>query len=241
MRLKEIVVDELEEKKLKELESLLIKRLSKRNINFFNLKDFVYKSFFKLFLKYGKQYWWPSSFKGEKRIIEILIGAVLTQNTSWKQVEKSLNNLKKENLISLRLIEEIKENKEFIIELIKPSGFASVKVNTLLNLLNYYKENKKEMRNKSTSVLRKELLSLKGIGEETADSILLYAFERPVFVIDNYTKKMISKFLGFNINNYSLLRLIFELAFNFLNKKKKVKLFNEYHALIVEFGKNKFK
>ena len=241
MRLKEIVVDELEEKKLKELESLLIKRLSKRNINFFNLKDFVYKSFFKLFLKYGKQYWWPSSFKGEKRIIEILIGAVLTQNTSWKQVEKSLNNLKKENLISLRLIEEIKENKEFIIELIKPSGFASVKVNTLLNLLNYYKENKKEMRNKSTSVLRKELLSLRGIGEETADSILLYAFERPVFVIDNYTKKMISKFLGFNINNYSLLRLIFELAFNFLNKKKKVKLFNEYHALIVEFGKNKFK
>jgi len=241
MRLKEIVVDELEEKKLKELESLLIKRLSKRNINFFNLKDFVYKSFFKLFLKYGKQYWWPSSFKGEKRIIEILIGAVLTQNTSWKQVEKSLNNLKKENLISLRLIEEIKENKEFIIELIKPSGFASVKVNTLLNLLNYYKENKKEMRNKSTSVLRKELLSLRGIGEETADSILLYAFERPVFVIDNYTKKMISKFLGFNINNYSLLRLVSELAFNFLNKKKKVKLFNEYHALIVEFGKNKFK
>jgi len=240
MKLKEVVVDELEKEKIKELNNWLIKELNKRNIGFFDLKDFVYKTFFKLFFRYGKQYWWPSSFKGEKRILEILIGAVLTQNTSWKQVEKSLNNLKRENLISLKLIEEIRENKEFIVKLIKPSGFASIKINTLFNLLNYYKENKNRVNKKSTSVLRKELLNIKGIGEETADSILLYAFERPVFVVDNYTKKLILKFLGKEIKNYNLLRLSFELTFNFLNTKKKVKLFNEYHALIVEFGKNKF-
>ncbi len=240
IKLKEIVVDELEEREIENLKEKIIKELNKRNFDFFDLKDFIYTTFFKLFLKYGRQYWWPSSFKGERKILEILIGAILTQNTSWKQVEKSLSNLKKENLISLKLIEEIKENRKFVIDLIKPSGFASIKVNTLFNLLSYYKKNKKTINKKNTSVLRKELLKIKGIGEETADSILLYAFERPVFVIDNYTKKLILKFLENEIKSYSLLRLIFELTFNFLNKKKKVKLFNEYHALIVKFGKNNF-
>jgi len=200
------------------------------NYNFKKIKSL----FFDLLDELGEQNWWPTFYsEGFNKKIEILIGTILTQNTSWKQVEKSLDNLAKQDLINFELIEEIKKDKEKITELIRPSGFAKRKVETLKNVLIWFKDNFN--KEKSIKRLREELLSIKGIGKETADSIILYVFDKPIFVIDKYTKKFYYKNFGKEISNYDLLRVIFESSF--LDEKNKVWVFKEYHALIVEYGK----
>lgn len=194
------------------------------------------------------QGWWPLTLEGfhpkhhsgkpktDKHKFEIIIGAILTQNTNWKNVEKALYNLNKNNLIDTKKINKIKTEK--LAELIRPSGYYNQKANTLKNfscfLFKNYNYDLKKLFNQNTKKLREELLSIKGIGPETADSIILYAAEKPIFVIDTYTKRIYSKITDTKKElKYEELQKIFE-----NNLKKDVRLFNEYHALLVELGKN---
>jgi len=173
-----------------------------------------------LYRAYGPQYWWPCSTKEKK--FEMVIGAILTQNTSWKNVEKAIENLKNNKLINPDKL--IKVNIAKLKKLIKPAGYYNQKAERLKLMARFLKENK--------NITREKLLGIKGIGPETADSILLYALKQPYFVIDAYTKRIFKR-LGFiDSDNYNELQNLFT-----KNLDINVKLFNEYHALIVKLGK----
>ncbi|MDD5022923.1 MAG: endonuclease, partial [Candidatus ainarchaeum sp.] len=146
-----------------------------------------------LLKKYGKQNWWPAETE-----YEIVVGALLTQNTNWRNVEKSIINLKKNNSLHPEKILKLNSNK--LKELIKPSGFYNQKAPRLKELTKKYSS----IKNKKLSIekLREELLSVKGVGKETADSIILYAFNKPIFVIDAYTKRFCKFYNLFNGKNY---------------------------------------
>lgn len=178
----------------------------------------------KLLEKHGRQNWWPA----ESRY-EVVVGAVLTQNTNWKNVEKALGNLKKENVLEEKQILEITQ--ERLEELIKPSGFYRQKAERLKLVTKKWIEIKNSSA--STEQLRKELLSVKGIGKETADSILLYALNRKIFVIDAYTRRFVKAELGREFVEYDDYRSYFESCL-----PSDLELYKEYHALIVEWGKN---
>lgn len=214
----------------------------------------IYKLYQALFKRFGEQHWWPGESKEE-----IMIGAILTQNTAWKNVEKAIKNLKEKNACSIKTIANMRV--EDIENLIKPTGFYRQKARRLKDFCSYlivnYGENFIEnMSKKETFELRNELLNIKGIGRETADSILLYVFEKPIFVIDTYTRRIYNAIndndSANNANNtdafkmdYDELREIFETEIkkNCNEKERKcdekdlVKIYNEYHALIVRFGK----
>jgi len=177
----------------------------------------VYKILFKA---YGPQYWWPCSSKNK---FEVIIGAILTQNTSWTNVEKAIQNLEKNNLINIDKI--IKIENEKLADLIRSAGYYNQKAERLKIAAKFFKDNKNPSR--------KDLLKVKGIGPETADSILLYAFNKPYFVIDAYTKRIFSRLGIIRADDYQEIQEIFE-----KNLPQDPKLFNEYHALIVNLGKN---
>jgi len=194
------------------------------------------KSIYKVLYKtYGPQKWWPTTLEGNlhptyhgkkptpKQKFEIIIGAILTQNTAWKNVEKAIFNLNNTKLLDINKIKSEKKHK--IANLIKPSGYYNQKAERLKLAAKFFSKN-----NQPT---RKQLLSVKGIGPETADSILLYAFNKPIFVIDAYTKRIFSR-IGICKNKYSYdeLQNIFHSSL-----PRSPKLFNEYHALIVELAK----
>ena len=205
--------------------------------------------YIKLHFHFGNQNWWPVTLDGdvapkyhksiklsEKQKLEICFGAILTQNTSWKNVEKAIAQLNKNQLVDINKI--IKMDNEKLAEIIKSSGYHNQKSKKLKNLClflkNNYNGNIKKMFSNSITKLRNELLSINGIGPETADSIILYAAKKPIFVIDAYTKRIYSRI--FNIKKefgYDELQQIFMKELN--NDEK---LFNEYHALLVELGKN---
>ncbi len=187
----------------------------------------IYK---KLYQTFGPQRWWP----GETPF-EIAVGAILTQNTNWANVEKAIDNLKKHNALSAKAIHEISTKK--LAELIRPAGYYNIKAKRLKSfidfLMNDYHGRMERMKNEDTHSLRKKLLSINGIGPETADSILLYALEKPVFVIDAYTKRVLSRHgIMRHENPYEKFQEFFHTRL-----KKDVKLFNEYHALFVRVGK----
>ena len=199
-----------------------------------------------LFRKFGPQGWWPLNNKHyqgrpkkEKHRFEICIGAILTQNTSWKNVEKSISNLIKHNLLEPKKIAGINQKK--LAELIRSSGYYNQKAKSLKVFSQYVMDNYNgslsRMFDKDVFSLRKEILLIKGIGPETADSIILYSAEKPIFVIDAYTKRIFSR-IGICDENikYTDLQEIFMAAFK--SSKNKTELFKEYHALIVELGKN---
>lgn len=185
---------------------------------------------------YGSQKWWPTTLEGElhpsyhgKKIderqrFEIIAGAILTQNTAWKNVEKAIFNLNKNKLIDIDKI--IKTSQKKLAELIKSAGYYNQKAERLKIVANFMK--------KHENPTREQLLNVKGIGPETADSMLLYAFNKPFFVVDAYTKRIFSR-IGLCDENaaYDELQELFH-----KNLKKDAKLFNEYHALLVELGKN---
>ncbi|MEO0226167.1 MAG: endonuclease III domain-containing protein, partial [candidate division WOR-3 bacterium] len=164
----------------------------------------------------------------------VIIGAILTQNTAWPNVEKAIKNLKKAKLLDVKMI--LKKRKE-IARLIRPAGYYNVKARRLLNCMSYLDENYqgeiKRMERLPTGRLRRELLAINGIGPETADSILLYALNRPVFVVDAYTRRFL---LRHNIikedASYDEIQDFF-----IKSLKSEVKVFNEFHALIVRLGK----
>jgi len=168
--------------------------------------------------------------KDDNQVYEICLGAILTQNTSWIQVEKALNNLFKNGLINPKRILEL-SNKE-LSELIKPSGYFNQKAKKIRIFTEFF------LNLNGRTPLREELLSLWGIGKETADSILLYAYKKPYFVIDAYTKRIFNRVLSREFTDYDEMRNIFEESFKNFSDTERINIFNEYHALIVEHGKN---
>lgn len=147
----------------------------------------VYK---RLLSHFGHRGWWP----GDSNF-EIIVGAILTQNTAWKNVEKAITNLKQAKVLSIKKIHELPH--ETLAELIRPSGYYNQKAKKLQAFTTFLKINYRgsltNMFKEETGVLREQLLSVKGIGPETADSILLYAGEKPVFVIDLYTYRILTR------------------------------------------------
>lgn len=190
--------------------------------------NLIYK---KLYGHFGSQKWWPADTP-----FEVIIGAILTQNTNWKNVEKAINNLKQRKLLSPQLLYNISQKK--LAEIIKPAGYFNIKSKRLKAFLEVlfssYGGNLKNMFNIDTIELRRVLLEVNGIGPETADSILLYAANRPVFVIDAYTKRIMFR-IGLIDEGCS-----YEEAQSLFmgNLRKNAGLFNEYHALLVKLGKD---
>lgn len=189
------------------------------------------KIFNTLYTSLGPQHWWP----GETPF-EIAVGAILTQNTNWSNVKKAIDNLKKHDLLTAHKIYKLPEKK--LSELIKSSGYYRIKAKRLKSFVNFlineYGGEISNMKHEDITILRKKLLSINGIGKETADSILLYAIDRPVFVIDAYTKRILSRHrITIESNSYDDYQNLFHTSL-----MKDPKLFNEYHALLVNTGKN---
>ena len=188
------------------------------------------KIYDQLFDHFGPQRWWP----GETQL-EICVGAILTQNTAWSNVEKAISNLKKENYLKLGRIKKIKIKK--LASLIKPSGYFNIKAGRLKSFIDYFANhhngNFSRLFKGKLEDIRYSLLSVKGIGPETADSMLLYAGEFPIFVVDAYTKRIFYrlKLTGKNAT-YEEVQ-----SFFMSNLPRKTNLYNEYHALIVMLGK----
>lgn len=180
---------------------------------------------------YGAQAWWPAETE-----FEVMVGAVLTQNTAWTNVERAIGQLRGASCLTPGAIVALPSAE--LAQLIRPSGYFNVKAERLKNLCRWYVERGEHaaLEKLCTEDLRQELLALKGIGPETADDILLYAFHRPVFVIDAYTRRLFGR-LGLiaGDEHYEELRRFFEEALS--REAEPVPLFNEYHALIVEHAK----
>ena len=187
----------------------------------------IYKRLYKCF---GPQGWWP----GETPF-EVAVGAILTQNTAWSNVTKAIKNLKHARCLSPNHLWSI--NKLKLSELIRPSGYFNIKAERLKSFLallhKRYKGSMNTMRKEDTLILRERLLEVKGIGPETADSILLYAFNHPAFVVDAYTKRILfrHKILP-EKSRYEDIQEFFH-----RNLPHYPALFNEFHALIVKVGK----
>jgi len=188
----------------------------------------IYK---RLFQSFGPQHWWP----GETPF-EIAVGAILTQNTNWGNVEKAIDNLKRHGTLSAKAIHNMPVKR--LSELIRPAGYFTIKAKRLKSfvdfLMNDYHGSMKRMKHEDIMhSLREKLLSVNGVGPETADSILLYALEKPVFVIDAYTKRVLSRHAIMEHEKpYEKFQELFHSSL-----REDVRLFNEYHALFVKVGK----
>lgn len=202
--------------------------------------------------KHGNQDWWPIlelkksrnseekiirkkiSVFNEKNMFEVCLGAILTQNTAWGNVEKAMINIKREKLLSPEKIINYSINK--LKRLIKPSGYYNQKAKKLKIfskwLMDGYHGSLKRFFKTPIKRAREELLKIHGIGPETADSILLFAGQKPSFVIDSYTRRLCRTY-GIIFKTYEKYQRYFESRL-----PKSAKLFNEYHALIVAWGKD---
>ena len=194
-----------------------------------SFRDKIRAVYHELYRIFGPQNWWPGDSP-----FEIMVGAILTQNTRWENVHLTLANIKQEGLLSPH---DLLRYRRRIPELIRRSGFYNVKSKRLIAFLIYfcgsYDGDIALMKQKSCAVLRNELLEIEGIGRETADCILLYALSYPVFVIDAYTRRIFSRHGFFAYDTpYDELQQFFH-----DNLPRKVKLYNEYHALLVQLGK----
>jgi len=183
-----------------------------------------------LFKRYGSQGWWPAESE-----LECILGTILTQNTSWKNVEKALKNLKCKGLTSIEKLSSVPIH--VLAELIRPSGYfnqKAIKIKNLIKFLNeYYNGRIERMFKEDPKKLREKLLGIKGIGPETADSILLYAAKKPIFVVDAYTYRILSRHaLIPEDSDYGEIQEVFMDVL-----PKDTHLFNEYHALLVKVGK----
>jgi endonuclease III related protein len=180
---------------------------------------------------YGPQHWWP----GEEPF-EVIIGAILTQSAAWTNVEKGIANLKKAKALTPRALRKLTQTE--LAVLIHSCGYYNAKAVKLKAFAQWFGErfddNMEKMFAVETGALREELLSVHGIGEETADSILLYAGNKPVFVIDAYTRRIIDRLglqpAGHKYSDYQ--KLFME------HLPHNPQMFNEYHALLVALGKN---
>lgn len=192
----------------------------------------VYENLLK---QYGKQNWWPAHNhkSAYMRKWEVCVGAILTQNTNWSNVEKALNNLISTNCLSAEKIAKISDKK--LEGLIKPSGFYRQKAKRLKTLSNHVLKNHGSVNNFLKNATREELLAINGIGPETADSILLYACGKLHFVVDAYTRRIFSR-LGIIDEGmkYNDIKSFFE-----SDIPKNTAIYNEFHALIVIHAKQR--
>ena len=193
-----------------------------------------------LYKRFGPQDWWPGDTP-----FEVIVGAILTQNTNWTNVEKAITNIKNAGVLAPDKLHHLDITK--LAQLIRPAGYFNIKAKRLKNFLDWFFDNYsgqlKNLENIPTAELRQQLLSVKGIGPETADSILLYALNRLVFVVDAYTARICSHHhlidegadlsVVSSSNHYHQIQETLE-----SNLASDIQLFNEYHALLVHLGKD---
>jgi len=185
-----------------------------------------------LFQTYGEQHWWPG-----RTPFEIIVGAILVQNTTWTNVERAIANLRRERLLTPGAVQKVPQSK--LAALVRSSGYFRQKARKLKAFVAFlrktYRGSLTAMFRTPTDTLRRQLLSVHGIGPETADSILLYAGNHPVFVVDSYTRRILQRHgLTHGKESYEEVRGLFEKSL-----PKQPTLFNEYHALLVHTGKNR--
>jgi endonuclease-3 related protein len=191
----------------------------------------IYKA---LYRAYGPQHWWPGDTP-----FEMMVGAVLTQNTAWGNVEKAIAALKKSRLLSLSRLHDTPGGR--LASLIRPSGYFNIKAQRLKSLTAFivgrYRGSLKRMFADDPRELREGLLGVNGVGPETADSIMLYAVNRPYFVVDAYTKRVFNRhgLVSERAVYHEVQRLFME------NLHADARLYNEYHALIVRVAKERCK
>jgi endonuclease-3 related protein len=183
-----------------------------------------------LFTAQGPQHWWPG-----RTAFEVIVGAILTQNTSWTNVEITIRNLRREKLLTPQAMERVPVAR--LARLIRSSGYFRQKAKKLKCFVRFlrseYGGSLARMFRTPTAALREKLLSVHGIGPETADSILLYAGNHPVFVVDAYTRRLLERHqLATPAQTYEEIRQLFERSL-----PGDVPLYNEFHALIVRTGK----
>ncbi|MDD5604534.1 MAG: endonuclease III domain-containing protein [Dehalococcoidales bacterium] len=197
-----------------------------------NKLEYIYN---KLFERYSHQHWWP----GETPF-EVMVGAVLTQSTSWESAARAIENLRETGNLNPHSLQRLPEKD--LAALIKPSGYYNDKARKLKSLVEWLRVscnyNLSLLNDFNTADIRQSLLSVHGIGPETADSILLYALKRPVFVIDAYTCRILSRIGvvpegGISYDNYQRLFTT--------NLEPDTAIYNEYHALLVKHGKTSCK
>ncbi len=190
----------------------------------------------RLFDAFGPQHWWP----GESPF-EVIVGAVLVQNTNWQNVERAIANLRDADLLAPRALFEVPV--EELEELIRPAGYFRIKAKRLHSVLEFlverydvdrYDGSLEAMFATPRDTLREQLLGVHGIGPETADSILLYAGDLPVFVVDTYTYRVMTRhgWIGFDADYHAIQEFFQD------GLPEDVALYNEYHALLVRVGKH---
>lgn len=183
-----------------------------------------------LLARYGPQHWWPGDSP-----LEIMIGAVLVQNTNWRNAERAIANLREAGMLDPERL--LAAHDEELEELLKPAGYFRVKSRRLRNLLRHLVDRHdgsiERMFEHSTDALREELLAINGIGPETADSILLYAGGKPTFVVDAYTARVLARHGWIDADaGYHDIQAEF-----LVSLPRDVAMYNEYHALLVRVGK----
>lgn len=200
-------------------------------MSYYNNCNRLWLIYQKLFNFYGPLNWWPG-----KNKLEIMLGAILTQNTSWKNVTKTIKNMEEKGLIDIEALFNIEV--DLLGEIIRSSGYYNIKARRLKSFINFlcqnYNGSIEEMFSVDWKNLREELLRLNGIGPETADSILLYAGEKPVFVVDTYTRRI------FHRHNCISFRESYEKIQHFFMAQLPPNhlVYNEFHAQIVMVGKD---
>lgn len=196
-----------------------------------NIAKLLPEIYHRLLDHYGPRRWWPA-----ETPLEVVIGAILTQSTAWRNAARAIANLKAAGALSPPALRRLSQDE--IATLIYPSGYYNAKALKLKSLVNWlgehYQDDLDELFRNETSDLREQLLSIHGVGEETADSIILYAAGKPAFVIDAYTRHIINR-IGLKPDDasYAAYQSLFT-----DNLPADTNLFNEYHALLVSLGKD---
>jgi len=180
---------------------------------------------------YGPQHWWPGDSP-----FEVIIGAILTQSAAWGNVEKAIGNIKSAQVLSVDALRRLPS--ETLAQLVYPAGYYNAKARKIKAFVEWlwegYDGDLDRLFELDVAALRRELLSVYGVGQETADSIILYAGYKPVFVIDAYTRRIVSRLgLAPRVSTYSAYQDLFMQGL-----EPDVALFNEYHALLVRHGKD---
>jgi endonuclease III related protein len=187
--------------------------------------------FRRLYSAFGAQHWWPADTD-----FEVMVGAILTQNTSWLNVEKAIVVLKEKKLLDAKKLYKLPQKN--LASLIRSAGFYNIKAKRLKSFLKFFFDHYcgkiKNISAQDLMSLRRQLLQVNGIGPETADSILLYALKKPIFVVDAYTKRILlrHKLIDQEDGYYKVQEIFMR------NLKQDHKHFNEYHALLVKLGKD---
>ncbi|RLB07779.1 MAG: endonuclease III domain-containing protein [Deltaproteobacteria bacterium] len=184
----------------------------------------------KLLNFFGEQGWWPADTP-----FEVVVGAILTQNTAWRNVERAIENLKREGILSPEGLKDVETSR--LAELLRPAGYYNVKARRLKNFMDFlhreYGGDLNRMFSEPLHTLRQKILKVKGVGFETADSILLYAGGKPIFVVDAYTKRILARHGVITDGaSYQDIQDLF-----MRNLPRSVPLYKEYHALLVKLAK----